>query len=70
MGGARIFVRGIGHTVQSIGSGEYWRLLAPGQYTVSAEYQGVRSESVPVTVSGQDTGMAIVNLQLQTNSFF
>ncbi|XP_062901077.1 carboxypeptidase Z [Mobula hypostoma] len=38
--GARIKVRGIRHDILSVANGEYWRLLPPGTYYVSAYAQG------------------------------
>lgn len=33
--GALVVVDGIGHNVRTTARGEYWRLLAPGNYTVT-----------------------------------
>lgn len=38
--GAVIHVLGINHTVKTTNRGEYWRLLLPGTYTVSANAPG------------------------------
>lgn len=38
--GAVIHVSGINHTVKTTNRGEYWRLLLPGTYKVSATAPG------------------------------
>ena len=59
-------VEGIKHSVVSVGSGEYWRLLVPGQYTLRAELGDMSSDSIPVTVTNNNIhSMEILNLQLR-----
>lgn len=41
--GAVIQVSGINHTVKTTHRGEYWRLLLPGTYTVTANAPGLVS---------------------------
>lgn len=38
--GAIIHIVGINHTVKTTNRGEYWRLLLPGVYTISASAPG------------------------------
>lgn len=38
--GAIINVLGINHTVKTTSRGEYWRLLLPGNYTISVNAPG------------------------------
>ena len=38
--GAIIMVEGIAHNITSIESGAYWRLLAPGSYTLTVVADG------------------------------
>lgn len=48
--GARIQVRNIGHDVFSVSSGDYWRLLVPGEYFVTVSKKGYRASHRTVTV--------------------
>ena len=48
---ATIRVEGVGHTVTTTALGEYWRLIVPGTYTVTAEAPGRDAASQQITVS-------------------
>ena len=67
MSGARVMVDRINHSMRTTVSGEYWRLLSPGQYTLMAVARdGTRSRQVPVTVTDEGRPQ-IVNLVLDTS---
>lgn len=40
LGGAKITVEGVKHIITVADDGDYWRLLAPGDYNVTAHYNG------------------------------
>ena len=42
---ARIVVKGIEHYVASAENGDYWRLLAPGTYSIKVEALGYESSA-------------------------
>ena len=63
MSGAKVSVIGIKRDVTTTGAGEYWRVLAPGQYRLMAVGSRRRSREAAVTVSGREP--VIVNLMLQ-----
>lgn len=59
---AIITVDTIHHPITSNGLGDYWRLLVPGKYTLTASAQGYLSFSSSVTVPKE--GLEIVNFTL------
>ncbi|XP_035681590.1 carboxypeptidase N catalytic chain-like [Branchiostoma floridae] len=63
---ARIQVNGINHDVLSATGGDYWRLLEPGMYNVTASAAGFISQTKGATViSGTNAGATILNFQLE-----
>ncbi|XP_067684519.1 carboxypeptidase D-like [Haliotis asinina] len=60
---ASIQVKGINHTIISAQDGDYWRLLAPGQYIITASKQGYHPQSVTVRVT--DGAAVVVNFTLK-----
>jgi carboxypeptidase D len=73
---ATVTVEGIDHSVTTTGTGDYWRLLAPGTYIVSALAPGYDVAKQKVKVGhalfvDADTGQAgakVVNFTLQPDS--
>ena len=73
---ATIHVEGIDHDVVSAKDGDYWRLLAAGHYTVTAEAPGFDALSQPVEVTSAllvdaDTKLAgakVYNFSLQQDT--
>ncbi|XP_062957668.1 carboxypeptidase N catalytic chain [Cynocephalus volans] len=63
LAGAVISVEGINHDVTSGDHGDYFRLLLPGTYTVTATVPGFDPETVTVTVGPAEP--TLVNFQLQ-----
>ncbi|KAL6471136.1 hypothetical protein MHYP_G00197860 [Metynnis hypsauchen] len=59
---ATITVEGIDHTVTSNKAGDYWRLLVPGTYHLTASAQGYTSVDINVTVP--EDGVKVVNFKL------
>ena len=60
--GAVIGVSGRDHNVMSATDGDYWRLLVPGTYTITASADGYQSASAEVTVP--EEGSAPLNFVL------
>jgi len=54
--GASIVVEGINKSIRSTSSGEYWRLLTPGTYRVTARKSGYNPKTVRVTVPASQRG--------------
>ena len=61
---ATIRVEGIGHDVHSVADGEYWRLLIPGNYQITAFKKGYGSQTQTVQVL--DGLVAQINFTLET----
>ena len=64
--GALVKVESIDHPVLTTEAGEYWRVLRPGDYSISATSRDgrLRSRRVPVRVTARQT--EIINLSLTT----
>ena len=64
MSGALVNVESIDHPVLTTSAGEYWRILRPGDYTISTTSRDGRRRSrrVPVRVTARQT--EIINLVL------
>ena len=64
MSGALVNVESIDHPVLTTEAGEYWRILRPGDYIISASSRDERrrSKRVPVRVTARQT--EIINLVL------
>ena len=60
--GADIKLVGIKHTVKSVVGGDYWRIIAPGQYTLKVSAGGYQTYSAEVTVPS--VGAVDVNVTL------
>lgn len=57
----------IDHDVTSVRTGEYWRLLTPGQYEVTADREGYQSVTKLVTVTNRPHQEAVrVDFQLKS----
>ena len=59
---AIISVQGIGHDVTTSIYGDYWRLLVPGEYKLTAKANGYQSQTNSVTVVANQT--ALLNFTL------
>lgn len=60
--GAMVGVDGKGKEVMTTGAGEYWRVLAPGRYTLVATHQGRSSSPTEVNIG---RGSEVINLQIE-----
>ncbi|CAL8120113.1 unnamed protein product [Orchesella dallaii] len=58
LGGAKILVEGIKHPITVADDGDFWRLLAPGEYNVTALYNGYENQTIRVRVT-RDTAESI-----------
>ncbi|XP_077995365.1 carboxypeptidase D-like [Glandiceps talaboti] len=63
---ATISVQGIDHNVKTASFGDYWRLLVPGTYTITATADGY--DSVTKTVTVIDDSVTEVNFKLTRNT--
>eukprot|EP00794_Sanderia_malayensis_P007497 gene7497-8328_t len=61
--GAKISVEGRGHPVQTGKDGDYWRILLPGQYEISAAKPGYTTIKQSVTVA--DGPSSVLNFTLK-----
>lgn len=59
---ALVSVEGIDHPIRSAADGDFWRLLAPGTYTITAS--APRYESKSVTVKVTDGAAILINFTL------
>ncbi|XP_072163837.1 carboxypeptidase D-like [Diadema setosum] len=66
--GATISVRGIDHDVKSVQYGNYWRLLLPGKYSITASADGYTSQTREVEVS--EHGVVRKNFRLRPLTTF
>ena len=60
--GAIIKLVGTGHTVKSVDDGDFWRLIAPGDYTLQVSAPGYQTFSAEVSVL--DGGAVDINVTL------
>lgn len=60
--GAEVKMVGIQHTVKSVVDGDYWRIIAPGHYTLQVSASGYQTYSAEVTVPS--AGAVDVNVTL------
>ena len=61
---ASVSVAGIDHEVVGTEAGEYWRLLAPGTYTLTVEAPGFNPLSRDVAVNNMEPEPALLNFTL------
>jgi len=57
---ATIMIDGNEHMIQGLADGEYWRLLAPGVYTVEVEADGMKIAKKSVNVTNDDPSSATI----------
>ena len=60
--GAEIKLEKVQHTVKSVDDGDYWRLIAPGNYMLQVSAPGYQAYSKKVTVP--EEGAVVVNVTL------
>ena len=66
---ATITVMGVDHEIQGTADGEYWRLLAPGDYTIIVEADGMEFKKEKVTITNSDkSSAAILNFELKPDN--
>ena len=54
---ANISVQGIDHVIHTSEDGDYWRILVPGTYNITASAHGFESVTQTVTVLANDAGL-------------
>ena len=64
IGNATVIVEGLDHDVLSTPAGEYWRLLAPGNYTVTVFAKGFSSSTQAVLVTNDQPTAQLLNFTL------
>ncbi|XP_025200120.1 carboxypeptidase D isoform X1 [Melanaphis sacchari] len=65
--GASIHILGINHTVKTTNRGEYWRLLLPGTYTITANAPGYNASVIQnIIVKNDNLRSTTVNFILHT----
>ena len=66
--GAYVSVEGINYNVTTTERGEYWRLLLPGEYTLTASASGFQSMRTSITVKDGETARHVFRLPRQTDT--
>ena len=51
--------------IKTTNKGEYWRLLLPGNYTVTVEAEGYLSKQIDITVNGDQVG--VINFDMESD---
>ncbi|KAG1677167.1 Carboxypeptidase D [Nymphon striatum] len=64
-----IIVEGINHPLYSTENGEYWRLLAPGNYNISFDAPNHRPVSYQITIPPDDQKPLVLNVSFAQSIF-
>ncbi|XP_071449065.1 carboxypeptidase D [Hetaerina americana] len=64
IGNATISVAGIDHDIHAAESGDYWRLLLPGKYQITAFAKGYKKSVMDVVVGPEGSSPTILNFTL------
>jgi len=67
IGNATVEVEGIDHEIKGNDNGEYWRLLAPGTYTITVYAQNYKPASKEVAVNDLEPTATILNFTLTSD---
>ena len=51
--------------IKTTNKGEYWRLLLPGNYTVTVEAEGYLSKQIDITVTGDQ--VSVINFDMESD---